>query len=223
MVAPLLTRPAPPTAEAETRRRLIEAATAVFDEVGFRNATVREICQRADANIAAIHYHFGDKESLYAEVLRHSLREAVEKYPPGMGLGPDATAEERLHAFVLTLLLRIFDTGPHASRSRLMLREMIDPTQALDEIVEREIRPMSDLLFTIIREILGPKATPTVVRRAGLSVVSQAIFYHHCRPLLSRLFPDLTHSHAQIEALARHITDFSLAALKHLPAPKSRH
>ena len=64
-------KPKPPAGTAganpaETRRQLLEAAGAVFAEAGYRDATVREICRRAHANIAAINYHFGDKEKLYA-------------------------------------------------------------------------------------------------------------------------------------------------------------
>ena len=47
-----------------TRQRVLEAAGEVFAERGFRAATVREICQRAKANLAAVNYHFGDKERL---------------------------------------------------------------------------------------------------------------------------------------------------------------
>src|SRR3954451_22724831 len=43
----------------KTRQRLLEVAGEVFAEQGFKNATVREICKRAEANVAAINYHFG--------------------------------------------------------------------------------------------------------------------------------------------------------------------
>src|SRR5271168_3629349 len=85
----------------ETRRQLLEAAGEVFAEVGFRDATVREICQRAGANVAAINYHFGDKENLYEEVLRYAQGKALEKYPLLLGVAETAPPEERLHAFVL--------------------------------------------------------------------------------------------------------------------------
>src|SRR5882672_8263904 len=100
-----LHEPELPPAQDQTREQLIEAATEVFARAGFRAATVREICQKAGANIAAVNYHFGDKESLYAEVLRHALHRARQKYPPDLGLGPKATPEERLHAFVHSFLL----------------------------------------------------------------------------------------------------------------------
>jgi hypothetical protein len=47
------------------------------------------------------------------------------------------------------------------------------------------------------------------------------VFYHHCRPVVSRLFPnERPLDAAGIERLAEHITRFSLAAMKHLPAAK---
>src|SRR5476649_200862 len=89
----------------ETRRQLLEAAGEVFAEVGFRDATVREICRRAGANIAAINYHFGDKETLYAEVLSYSHGKTLEKFPPLLGIASDAPPEKKLRAFVQSLLL----------------------------------------------------------------------------------------------------------------------
>ncbi len=206
---------------AETRRQLLEAAGAVFAGAGFRDATVREICRRAGANIAAVNYHFGDKETLYAEVLRYAHGRALQKYPPLLDVSPDAPPEKKLRAFVHSFLLRIFDKGPTAWHGKLMLREMIEPTAALDSLVEERMRPMAGQLRQIVAEILDCPPNDERVRLCGMSVVSQCVFYHHCRPVVSRLFPKhLPRDAAGIGRLASHITTFSLAAMKHLPAMK---
>jgi TolC family type I secretion outer membrane protein len=198
-----------------TRHQLLEAAAEVFAEAGFHNATVREICRRAGANIAAINYHFGDKEKLYAEVIRSSHAKTLEKYPPLLGLAPDAPAEKRLRAFVHSLLLRIFDHGPTSCHGKLMLREMIEPTGAMDLLIEERIRPMSEQLWKIVGELLNRPADDVVVRQCAMSVVSQCVFYKHCAAFVSRLAPEqMPQNDAGVEILANHITEFSLAALK---------
>lgn len=53
-----------------TKERISAAALTVFSETGYHRATIREIVYRAGANIAAVNYHFGGKESLYLAVLR---------------------------------------------------------------------------------------------------------------------------------------------------------
>jgi AcrR family transcriptional regulator len=198
----------------ETRAQLLEAAAEVFARAGFKAATVREICQKAGANIAAVHAHFGDKEALYADVLSHALKRARQKYPPDLGLGVKVSAEDRLHAFVHSFLLRIFDDSPHAHHAKLMAREMVEPTGALDRLVRDEIGPMARTLMDIVRSLLGRGASDALVRQYGMSVVSQVLFYHHCRPVVTRLFPDMKFTPKTIQELARHITRFSLAALK---------
>lgn len=207
---------------AATREQLLDTAAEVFAEHGFRNATVREICQRAGANIAAINYHFGDKEALYTEVVRRCMRTARDKYPPTIGLSKRPTPGQKLRAFVYSFLLRIFDAGPNGMRGRLILREMVDPTDALDVAVAEEVRPMAGYLMEIIREFLGPRADEDQVRLCGMSVVSQVLFYNHCRPMVVRLFPEMKFDAKAIEELADHITAFSVAGLKQASAAASR-
>ena len=125
--------------EGQTRLRLLEAAGGVFAEKGFRSATVREICAAAGANVAAVNYHFGDKEQLYSEVLRYSHACALRKHPPE--LNGTATPEERLRFFIGSFLRRVFDGGQPAWHEKLMSREMVEPTGALDDLVKQEIQP----------------------------------------------------------------------------------
>ena len=44
-------------------------------------AGTREICRKAGTDIAAIHYHFGNKESLYEAVLRYADNLLVDPVP----------------------------------------------------------------------------------------------------------------------------------------------
>jgi AcrR family transcriptional regulator len=52
----------------ETRLRLLDAAEELFARRGLDAVSVRDITERAGANIAAIHYHFGTKNDLIAAI-----------------------------------------------------------------------------------------------------------------------------------------------------------
>jgi hypothetical protein len=138
-----------------------------------------------------------------------------------LGVKPGAPAAEHLRAFVLSLLLRIFDQGPIAWHGKLMAREMIDPTGALAIVVQERLRPMAEQLKGLVRELLGPGASAEQVRWCGCSIVSQCVFYHHCRPAICQVFPEQKFGLPDIERLADHITEFSLAALQQI-AQESR-
>lgn len=200
-------------ASEETSRQLLEAASEVFARRGYRATTVREICRLAGANVAAVNYHYGGKEGLYAGVMHYAHQCAYEKYPPDLGLRIGATAEQRLEAFVRSFLLRIFGDGREAWHGKLMAHEMIEPTSALDTLVEERIRPMSKQLGEIVGKLLQRPAGDKSVRMACLSIVGQCLFYHHCKPVISRLFPDEVFGASDVDRLASHITRFSLAAL----------
>src|SRR5437870_11516411 len=168
----------------ETRRRLLEAAGEVFAEHGFRDATIREICERAKANIAAVHYHFGDKEELYAAVFTYARSCAVAIFD---GQVPStASAEERLRVFVRAVLTRFFDEGRPAWLGKLVAQEMIDPTKVLDGLVSERIRPNHERLKTIARELLGAEVDDEVLRLCAFSVAAQCFFYFYYRPVVTR-------------------------------------
>jgi TetR/AcrR family transcriptional regulator, regulator of cefoperazone and chloramphenicol sensitivity len=197
----------------ETRLRLLEAAGEVFAEQGFHRATVRDICSRADANIAAVNYHFGDKERLYIDVLQHWLGEALQRFPPDGGLPPDAPAEQRLGAFVRSWLFRMLGEGMPAWHGKLMAREMSEPTAGFDIILAETIRPMSQRINGIVKDLLGPGASEQTVRDCAMSVAGQCCFYRHAQEMIRRLNPELAQTPETIEHLSGHITRFSLAAI----------
>lgn len=203
----------------DTKQRLMAAAGDIFSEKGFKAATVREICRQAKANVAAVHYHFGDKEGLYKALLVEAFEAGLKRYPPDMGLAAGATGEERLYAFVHSFLLRMLGSERFAWCGKLMAREMQEPTPALDHIVKRYIMPLADLLRGIVAELLGNGAKPGDQRTlfCTMSVVGQCQYIFRSRALIDKLAPSLRFDEQSIAGLARHISDFSLSALRHLP------
>lgn len=204
----------------DTKRRLLEAAGGIFARDGFHGATVRDICAAADANVAAVNYHFGDKAGLYRAVFDFSFDCACAGTPPD----PTLPAEERLQAWIGAFLHRILDRGKPAWHGQLMAREMSEPTDVLDAVVETHIRPNMDHLAAIVRELL-PRLTPAAQRRVTFSVVGQCVFYHHCRPIFSRLHPDWKPTPDEVDAIAEHLSRFCLAGIRALasdPKPHAR-
>ena len=97
---------------------------------------------------------------------------------------------------------------------------MIEPTRALDALLEEVARPVHQELAAIVGDLLGPGASEVVVRRCTLSVMSQCVYYHHARTVIRRLYPEQKYSPEEIEQLAAHITQFSLAALREFAQQK---
>jgi AcrR family transcriptional regulator len=194
--------------EIETRERLLEAAGEVFAQRGFREATIREICDKAKANVAAAHYHFGDKEELYAAVLKSCMVRAFDQVPS------TAPPEERLRALVKAVLTRFFSEGRPAWLGKLVAREMVEPSAALDALVNTEIRPNSVRLRGIVRELIGREIEEQELWRCTFSVAAQWVFYFHNRQIVMRLNPEQEFGPEDIETLADHIVKFSVAALK---------
>lgn len=205
----------PPDVDPDTRRRVLGAAGEVFAERGYRAATVREICRRAKANLAAVNYHFGDKATLYSEVLRFAHTCSLERHPPDLGVRSDDPPVSRLRAFVQSFLRRVLDEGRPAWHGRLMCREMAEPTPttALDDLVRENINVHFARLESIVRELAGPRADREDVRLVAMSTVAQCLYFRFARPVLDRMFPG-RYGPADIDRLAAHVVRVTVAAAR---------
>jgi TetR/AcrR family transcriptional regulator, regulator of cefoperazone and chloramphenicol sensitivity len=194
--------------------KILLAAGEIFAEKGYKNVTVREICARAGVNVAAINYHFGDKESLYKEVVMRWEKEAFSKYPLKPDAAETASPEERLTIFVRFFLLRMLDEGRPSWFGKLVAREFIEPTAAMDILVEDAIRPSYLLLSSIVRDIIGKGASEEGIRLCSASIVGQCLYFHNSRPVLKALYGPDKLDITDIEKIAEHIARFSIAAMR---------
>jgi AcrR family transcriptional regulator len=190
--------------------RLLKAAADVFAEHGYDQATIREICQRAGANVALVNYHFGDKLELYTEVLRYSLRPTAG----ATALASAASAAEpsvALRVMIGAMLERAFDTGDQANlRFRLMLNEFVRPSSATVRVVDVVLRPVYDRLRQIVSALLELPADHETTRLCVHSVLGQVAHFAHARPMLAMLWPEMQMTPAQREVVAEHISQVTL-------------
>ena len=85
----------------ETKQKLLDVACNVFAERGFREAKITEICRRAGANVAAVNYYFGDKESLYVARLASGDRTVYHLRHPAPGRSASPKSRLRLAIYRL--------------------------------------------------------------------------------------------------------------------------
>jgi AcrR family transcriptional regulator len=170
--------PEPEVGEENTRDRILGAAGEVFAEQGFEGATVRAITERAGVNLAAVNYHFRDKAELYTRVVvdacsaRTAFREAMAEA---------GSPEERLRSLIYRFLEYLLDPARPDWKRRLMAREMANPTTALDELVEKNIRPLRDeFLIPTLRELTGGCFNRRQLSYIGSSVMGQCLI--SCSP-----------------------------------------
>ena len=202
--------------------RLLQVAVEVFAECGFRDATVRDICSRASVNVASVNYYFRSKEALYTQALAFAFQEANRLHPQDDALDKNLPPEQRLELFIKNFLHKLLDDSHLGLHSKLIAREIADPTKALDEIIQSAIVPQFNLLQEIIQKILGSPTNKVIVQRCLLSIIGQCLMFKHSRSIVDRLYPEFIADEAAIQASAEHIAQFSLAALTRLAQQKER-
>jgi AcrR family transcriptional regulator len=210
-----------PTATQSTKRRVIAAASTLFAERGYRGTTVRDIAQRARVNLAAAHYHFGSKETLYIEVLRGQFADMMAelgKRGGRPGARPVRAGRAAMRALLRARIAAMLDLTlgpPPGLHLTLMMREMCDPSAALPDIVDQFIAPLKREMETIVVALL-PHVGRHVVELCVFSIVSQVLFYRQMLPAVERLIGRHQLTRAWRRATADHITDFSVGALQYL-------
>ncbi|MBT3279096.1 MAG: TetR/AcrR family transcriptional regulator [Phycisphaerales bacterium] len=169
-----------PKSKQPTKQRLLQAACEVFAENGYRGATVAEICKRAEANIAAVNYHFGDKERLYIAAWRRALDVAIEKYPLDGGVPHDAPPEERLHGRIESLIRKTMDEGEVGHMMRFLVAEISMPSGKVLEALTETVQPLRRTMLELVRELAGEEMSDQDV------VIISTSIYNICSGLVLR-------------------------------------
>ena len=207
------TRPASEPASESTRAKLLDAAAEVFAEVGYHRATVRKICARAGVNGALVNYHFGDKLELYAQVLKR-LASAARIGAVRAALHQKAPPETVLREAIKARLRGVAAGGQTGWLFRILAHEITQPTPAMTRLIDGVLRPLYNQLYEIVGALMGLPADDEQTHLCAHSIMGQVIIYALAAPVLARLLPDMKMTPGNLDRIADHVTDFSLAYLR---------
>jgi AcrR family transcriptional regulator len=202
-----------PAASDPTREKLLDVAGRIFADRGYRAATIREICDAAGANLAAVNYHFGDKLGLYTQVVHESLR-AAEVEAIRNALDQTAPPEEVLRTVIRVRLHSLCRQDRPDWYFRILTHELAEPTPVLRQLIDKVGRPIFERLLGLIGGMIGLPATDDKTRLCAISVMGQILVYVFSLPLLTGVWPELKMTPEQVERIAGHIGDFSLSYIQ---------
>ncbi|OBV39642.1 CerR family C-terminal domain-containing protein [Janthinobacterium psychrotolerans] len=197
------------------RARILQTAAELFAEYGYASTSVRKICDAAQVNVAMVNYYFHSKEALHLAAFDHA-RELADASAPAVAAASAAAQVapvEQLRLAIEALVSDMLRSGPASLFSRLVARELIEPTAAIHKLVERHVLPRETLFNALIRAVVGPAMPAEVVQKCVFSVVGQAVFYARSRVVHEIVAPEITYDQAGIAVIASHVAQFSLAAL----------
>ncbi len=203
----------------EAKQRLLLAAIQEFALHGYDHGTVRRICGRADVNVNAVKYYFSDKRGLYVEAVKEAHRSRHQALvtnsfiPPGDEPGQDP--EVRLKAFVYQMVGMAMTAQDRSDyRHLLMFRELANPSEATQHIVQEFIRPHFERLNQVLEQLLPPETPPGDRHLLAFSVVGQCMHYKMAAPIIGMLISEEEYRALSVSRVADHIFNVIWATIE---------
>lgn len=199
-----------------TKERILDSAEVLFAQKGFQAVSVREITAAARCNLAAVNYHFGNKENLYLEVFRSRwvprARRVQESFRKSL-----ARNESLSPPAVVQALAKAFVEGPLSDEERLrhsqlMSREMTQPTKAFEHVAEEVIRPFFKELAEKLDSVLTNEMSEEQILLNIFSIFAMVLYFNFARVAVSRL-TGREYDTSFRARLVEQITQFSLKGL----------
>jgi AcrR family transcriptional regulator len=173
------------------KERILNEAEILFAQKGYHAVSVREITNAAHCNLAAVNYHFGNKENLYLEVFRvrwvPRARRVIDCFDRTL-----ASHGPLSQGAVIQALAYAFLEGPLSDEERqrhhlLMAREMAQPTGALKLVAEQIMGPFFQKLADKLHQFMPEDRGEKHLKLDVLSMFAVVFFFNFARVAVTRI------------------------------------
>ena len=128
----------------------MDAALDLLSQRGEDGVTLRDLTDAAEANVAAVSYHFGSLKSLCEAAIEDALERYLDAQEQAVSaLGAESTLEELAAAFARPMMRALAAGGRDLAVMRIVARAGIDPPGGWDRFDAR-----FDLIRADVRRVL---------------------------------------------------------------------
>lgn len=196
-------------ARSTTRSKILSAAIDVFAECGYNAATVSQICKRAEANIAAVNYHFGSKDALFERAVTEAFTISEGTYP--LEVPDEDDASQQLRSFMGSIIRRGFDEGPAGRIDQIICHELNRPSGPNPLVLQEIQKRQGSVVRKILAKYLNTRSQ-RLISQAHANVAALCFFVKVAPALRKRIFPS-SPSPSQLEAYIERQVAFALAGI----------
>jgi AcrR family transcriptional regulator len=196
--------------------RLLGEASRIFAEKGYAKSSTREICEAAQLNPAAIHYHFGDKEGLYRAVLLVPIEGIA-----GALAGFDEAGLPLTESLRRLLAPFVGEGGgggcsPGSDHGvRLYLREMLEPTPVFAAAAAQHLAPMHERIARLVARHIGLAGPDEDVHRLVFALIAMAHDYCMSRQFMQAVAPSLLDGSDALSRARERLVEWGTALVVH--------
>ncbi len=199
-----------------TKENLITCACNIFAQKGYHNTTIAEISEKAGANIAAVNYHFSSKAHLYQSVIIHAIKIANRYFPLDSGITENSSPEKKLYSFIKGIVSRSIGNEPQHSLKKILVFEMINPTEESGTLVADYINETRTFLLNIIKDLTDADNRYFYF---VYSIMSQCLLFSYAEKGREKNFDPSLNALISVDELTKHIYTFSLSGIRQFSHP----
>src|SRR5689334_13877538 len=148
-----------------TRARLMDAALDLIADHGEEGVTLRELTDAADANVAAVSYHFGSLKSLCDAAIEHALERYLDAQQEAVSeLSSDSSLDDLAAAFAGPMISALTKGGRDFDVMRIVARSGMDPPKGWERLGARFDEIRADVLEVLKANVPDVKDQELILR-----------------------------------------------------------
>ena len=204
-----------------TKRLLVAKAGEEFAAWGYAGATSKAICESAGVPMASVNYHFGSRDGLYEAVLLEAHNQLFSLHDLELAAAGSRTPGARLRA-AITFLVELAARQDAPWGYRVVLRELLAPTAALQVLVDKGIRPKAGLMLQLIADYMGLSPDDPAVQRGLMFAVLPCVAIMVApRSMSRRIVPSAFTADGTGAAITKDFVVHTMAGLKAIAASRT--